>query len=282
MLSTRDILRKIKVVTNIQQICKAMKTVSSIKLKKAEESVQSALPYSLGIKKIVLTLTNIERENPLFKENLDAKTRAVVVIGADKGLAGSFNTNLLRHATQYIQGLKGDVVTVPIGRKVYDNFSYKKFDIDSGVPLIGGTPEFYTYAAIADHLVDLYLKGKINGADIIYTHAGGKVYTEQLLPISKSNDAQIEEEQTPQDMIFEPSAGKILSRLLPRYLRTIIYSSVLSSVAAEHSARVAAMSMASDNAEELIGNLETEYNKSRQTTITNELIDIVGAAEALN
>jgi len=281
MLSTRDILRKIKVVTNIQQICKAMKTVSSIKLRKAEESVQAAVPYARGIREMVAMLTNIERDNQLFKENNEAETRAVIVIGADKGLAGSFNANLLRFASQYIQKFD-KVITIPIGRKVYDQFTYRKYNIDSGIPLIGGNPEFYTYAAIADHLVEIYLKGDINGADLVYTHPGGKVFAEKLLPIENTDSANNDEISTPSDIIFEPSAPAILKDLLPRYLRTILYSAVLSSIAAEHSARVAAMSLASDNAEELIGNLQTEYNKSRQTTITNELIDIIGAAEALN
>ena len=275
MLSTRDIQRKIRTVRNIQQICRAMKTVSSIKLRKAEERILAARPYADALRAMVMNLGDIgDIEHPLLATR-DVERAGVVAISADKGLAGSFNTNVVRDASNLVRA-RQQVRTIPIGRKMTDAFRRNGFVIDTAFSPIGSAPEFGEFAALADYIGDRYLQGVWDRVELVYTQYGGRVVILQLLPIIPP-----EEEELPKDFIFEPSPAVILDQLLPRYLRTILYTAVLSSVASEHAARVSAMSLATENADELITSLTMEYNKSRQAMITNELTDIVGAAEAL-
>ncbi len=274
MLSTRDIKRKIRTVRNIQQICRAMKTVSSIKLRKAEERTRAAQPYAMALRDAVTRLGGVDYPHPLLEIREVAHT-GVVAISADKGLAGSYNANLVREATNLVRGLT-DVSVVPLGRKISDAFRRQELTVETGLYQLGAEPQFRTIAALADHIGELYTNGVWDRVYLVYTQFGGRIATQQLLPIEAPK-----EEVAAGDFIYEPNAGVILDQLLPRYLRTMLYTAVLSSVAAEHAARVAAMSLATENAEDLISRLTLEYNKSRQQTITNELGDIVGAAEAL-
>lgn len=275
MLSTRDIKRKIRTVRNIQQICRAMKTVSSIKLRKAEERILAARPYSDALRSMVMKLGNItDLQHPLL-ESREVVTSGVVAISADKGLAGSFNTNVLRDATNLVKA-RQQAVTIPIGRKMADAFRRNHFTIASAISPMGTVPEFSEIAALADFIGESFITGKMDRVELVYSQYGERVSILQLLPILPPTDVD-----TPADFIFEPNPTDILAQLLPRYLRTVLFTAVLSSVAAEHAARVSAMSLATENADDLISRLTMEYNKSRQATITNELTDIVGAAEAL-
>ena len=276
MQSTRDIKRKIRTVRNIQQICRAMKTVSSIKLRKAEERIMAARPYAEALRKMAINLggSSIDYPHPLLAVR-EVNSVAVVAISADKGLAGSFNANLIRDAINLVRS-QPDAHVLPIGRKITDAFRRMNFAIDTAVSPLGNTPEFRTIAALADYIGSQYALAVWDRVELIYTQFGGRVTTMQLLPIEPPTG-----EEAAGDIIFEPDPGAILEQLLPRYLRTQLYTAVLSSVAAEHAARVAAMSLATENADELITKLTMDYNKSRQSTITNELTDIVGSAEAL-
>jgi F-type H+-transporting ATPase subunit gamma len=199
----------------------------------------------------------------------------VVAISADKGLSGSFNTNLIREASNLVRSMM-NVRTVTIGRKVTDAFRRQGFDNVAAISPLGNTPEYRAIAALADQLGEMFVRGEWDRVDLVFTQFGGRVNTIQLLPIDPPAG-----QEPSGDFIFEPNAEEILNQLLPRYLRTVLYTAVLSSVAAEHAARVAAMSLATENADELISSLTMQYNKSRQATITGELTDIVGAAEAL-
>ena len=275
MLSTRDIQRKIRTVRNIQQICRAMKTVSSIKLRKAEERILAARPYADALRAMVMSLGGeSDYQHPLLQVREVIRT-GVVAISADKGLAGSFNTNLIRDAANLVKSQSG-VRTITIGRKVSDAFRRMGFEVETSLNPLGNSPEFRTIAALADRIGLLYVQGVWDRVDLVFTQFGGRVTTMQLLPILPP-----EGEEVNANYIFEPDPAAIIDQLLPRYLRTVLYTSILSSVAAEHAARVAAMSLATDNAEDLISTLTMDYNKSRQASITGELTDIVGAAEAL-
>lgn len=275
MLSTRDIQRKIRTVRNIQQICRAMKTVSSIKLRKAEERILAARPYAEALSDMVQSLGREgEYEHPLLAVR-EVKRVGVVAISADKGLAGSFNTNLIREASNLVKA-SANVTTVALGRKVADAFRRQGFAIEAAVNPLGNSPEFRDIAALADHIGALYANGMWDAVELVYTRYGGRIERMQLLPIVPP-----EEDLLGGSVIFEPDPAAILQQVLPRYLRTVLFTAVLSSIAAEHSARVAAMSLATENADDLIDSLTMEYNKSRQATITGELTDIVGAAEAL-
>lgn len=275
MLSTRDIQRKIRTVRNIQQICRAMKTVSSIKLRKAEERIMAARPYADALRNMVSRLGYATEDSHPLLQSREVRKYGLVSISADKGLAGSFNTNLLRETMNLVRS-HDQIRMITIGRKVSDLIARQGIEVDTAISPMGVSPEYRTFAALADHIGELFVAGAWDRVDLIYTQFGGKVTTIQLLPIEPPSG-----EQGNPNIIFEPSAGDILNHLLPRYLRTVLYTAVLSSVAAEHAARVAAMSLATDNADEMIDRLTMDYNKSRQSTITGELTDIVGAAEAL-
>lgn len=275
MLSTQDIQRKIRTVRNIQQICRAMKTVSSIKLRKAEERILAARPYADALRTMVMRLgSTVDYPHPLLQVR-DVKTSGIVAISADKGLAGSFNTNLIREAT-HAANAAGSVRAITIGRKVSDAYRRLGVTVDTEMNPLGSDPEFRTIAALADHIGTQFINGAWDQVNLIYTQFGGSVVNVPLLPIQPPTGEEISG-----DFIFEPNPAAILEQLLPRYLRTVVYTAVLSSVAAEHAARVASMSLATENADDLITRLTMEYNKSRQAAITGELTDIVGAAEAL-
>jgi len=274
MLSTRDIQRKIRTVRNIQQITRAMKTVSSIKLRKAEERIRAARPYADALREMVARLGGVEYAHPLLQRR-EVHRVCVVAISADKGLAGSYNTNVIRDAGTLVRSL-GNALTIPVGKKVTDSFRRQGFDIDTAVSPLGGNPEFRTFASLGDHIGELYTQGLFDRVDLVYTQFGNGVQTLQLLPIEPPSDEEIFG-----DFIYEPSPSAILDQILPRYLRTMLYTAALSAVAAEQAARVAAMSLATENAEDMINQLTMEFNKSRQSTITRELGEIVGAAEAL-
>ncbi len=273
MQSTRDIQRKIRTVRNIQQICRAMKTVSSIKLRKAEERIRSAQPYADALRQLVTNLGSAELVHPLL-EIRDVQRSGLVVITADKGLAGSYNVNIIREAFALVREL-GEVQAIPLGRRAADAFRRADIAVEMSVTPLG-TPEFRTIAAVADHIGQLYTQREWDRVYLVYQRFGGRVVTEQLLPIEP-----IGADEVATDFLFEPNPAAILEQLLPRYLRTLLYTAVLAASASEHAARVAAMSLATDNAEELIDSLTLEYNKSRQANITRELTDIVGATEAL-
>lgn len=273
MQSTRDIQRKIRTVRNIQQICRAMKTVSSIKLRKAEERIRGAQPYADALRQMVSNLGHAELAHPLL-EAREVRRSAVVVISADKGLAGSYNANIIREAAALMRQLD-DAQAITLGRRVSDTFRRMSFPVDMSLnPL--GTPEFRTIAALADHIGAQYTGRVWDRVYLVYQRFGGRVVTEQLLPIEP-----LAADEGAADFIFEPDPAAILEQLLPRYLRTLLFTAVLAASASEHAARVAAMSLATENADELIDSLTLEYNKSRQANITRELTDIVGATEAL-
>ncbi|OPZ84843.1 MAG: ATP synthase gamma chain [bacterium ADurb.Bin429] len=275
MLSTRDIQRKIRTVRNIQQICRAMKTVSSIKLRKAEERILAARPYTDALSEMVAGLANSEYTHPLLAVR-EVRRTLIVAVSADKGLAGAYNTNLIRETLAQVRAQHGDVALIPVGRKVADTVRRLGYTTEAVINPLGGEPQFRTFAALADQIGELYTEEKIDRVLLVFSRFGGGITTQQLLPL-----AALDGDGATGDVIYEPSPAGILEQLLPRYLRTSLYTAVLSAVASEHAARVAAMSLATDNAEEVISQLTMDYNKSRQASITNELVDIVGAAEAL-
>jgi F-type H+-transporting ATPase subunit gamma len=278
MLSTRDIQRKIRTVINIQKITKAMKTVSNIKLRKAEERIKAASPYADALRGLVSRLDASDSNHPLMQRR-NVQNALVVSVSADKGLAGSYNSTIIKEtvltAKKWIDE-KINPLMVTVGRKVSDSIRRQGYEINTTVSPLGSHPEFSTIAALADYIGQLYIEQKVDQVDLIYTRFGEKVVNIRLLPLEPPND-----DEPTGNYLYEPTSEEILNALLPRYLRTMLFTAVISSVASEHAARVAAMSLATENADEMITDLTLEYNKSRQAAITTELGDIVGAAEAL-
>jgi F-type H+-transporting ATPase subunit gamma len=276
MQSTRDIQRKIRTVRNIQQICKAMKTVSSIKLRKAEERIVAARPYADAMRAMTAGLTEAEATHPLLAVRDEVRHVGLVAISADKGLAGGYNTRLLREVITFVHEQTAPVRVFPIGRKVADAARRLQYEVASPISPMGSEPQYRTFADLADAIGQQYALGELDRVVLVFTLFGGPVTVQQLLPITAPEGVE-----PAGDVIYEPNPAAILNELLPRYLRTMLHTAVLSAIAAEHAARVTAMTLATENAEELIAKLTMDYNKSRQAAITGELGDIVGAAEAL-
>ena len=259
MLSTRDIKRKIRTVQNIQQICRAMKTVSSIKLRKAEERIVAARPYATAMREMVASWGHVNIRTRCWK-CARCGTPRVVAISADKGLAGSYNTNDHSRGCRLVLQLNASARACLSGER--SPILSPCRDSRSKLPslLSAPRPEFRTIAALADHIGEQYTTRRVGPRRLdLYRIRRASDDTCNCCPFNRRSGRK----RSPISST-NPMPAPFWSSLLPRYLRTVLYTAVLSAVAAEHAARVAAMSLATENADELIGKLTLEYNKSRQ------------------
>jgi F-type H+-transporting ATPase subunit gamma len=281
--SQREIRRRIGSVRNIKQITRAMQFVAASKLKRAQDATLAARPYSEKIDEVLADLATVlgGEEHPLL-EKREGGTRYIVLITTDRGLAGSLNTNLVRFAAREITEQGGDLALVTVGRKGTAGMRRSRVPIAASFDGFGDKPLFSDVTPLARLLVDDYLKPVVNRIDIIFPRFVSTLVQrpemDTLLPIEPSEDTSgIPGNQ----FIFEPDPGAVLRQLLPRYVATRLYQAVLEATASEQSARMVAMRNATDNAEELIGDLTLTYNKVRQSNITREMIEIATGANAL-
>jgi F-type H+-transporting ATPase subunit gamma len=288
MATLRDIKRRIRSVESTQKITKAMKLVAAAKLRRAQERVLGARPYAQKMVELLGSLVGLAGDDghPLLAQRTGGRKR-LVVITADKGLCGAFNSNVLRASLSFIRETGNvDVTLVVVGRKARDFYRRREWAIKA--EMLGFFDRLaYSHAQeIAAPLMDSYLAGETDEVHLIYNEfrsvAVQRVTRQQLLPIQA--DAAAGEGAGAaggEDYIYEPSPEAILGALLPRYVTTQVYRALMESVAGEYGARMTAMESASKNAKEMIGVLTIQYNKARQERITKELLDIVGGAEAL-
>jgi len=272
--STRDIRNKIRTVRNIEQICRAMKTVASIRLRRAEQRVLRSRPYHEKLTRLVETVAAVTREHPYLQPRPIRKI-GLVLVTSDRGLCGGYNAMAIRQA--FAARPPEGTLAIPVGRRGLLHFRRAGYEIaDEMVPL-GGEPSVPAVRALAERLGERYVRGDIDRLLLVYTRfLGGtrtEVKTAVVLPVQPADVGFTE-------AIFEPEPSEMLPGLMERYLESEILAAVLESSASEHAARVAAMTAASDNADEMIGSLTLDYNKARQAGITAELIEIVSAAEA--
>lgn len=286
MATLRDIRRRIRSVESTQKITRAMKLVAAAKLRRAQERILSARPYAIKMAELLSSLVSRteSEEHPLLTRRPPARRR-LVIITADKGLCGAFNSNVLRASLAFLREAgQTDVTLVVVGKKARDFFRRRQWEVKS--EMLGFFDRLaYSHAQeLADQLMNEYLSGEVDEVHLMYNEfrsvAVQRVKREQLLPIEP---AQVPgaEEAAGGDYIYEPSPEAILAALLPRHVTTQVYRALMESVAGEYGARMTAMEAASKNAKEIIGVLTIQYNKARQERITKELLDIVGGAEAL-
>jgi|SRR5437870_2304384 F-type H+-transporting ATPase subunit gamma len=291
-----DIRRRLKSVKNTQQITKAMKMVSAAKLKRAQDRVVTARPFANKMMAVLSELAGTTDENfhhPLLDVREDERY-LVVLVTADKGLCGAFNTNLIKAAQAFIRDHPGKRIEVlAIGRKGRD--FYRRRDsmlVGEYVGLTGkGRVEFSEALEVAHDVIKRFTEEKeIDKAFVIYNEFKSvlqqRVMVEQLLPVSRATAKTEETTSTAQpltlvDYIYEQPPSEIFSRLLPRLVETQIFRALLESVASEHGARMTAMDSASKNARELIDSLTLNMNRVRQAAITNEIIEVVSGSAAL-
>ncbi len=284
MPSLLDIRRRIRSVKNTQQLTKAMKTVSAAKLRRAQERVFSARPYAEQLKKVLGNMTaRLENiEHPLLRVRPEERILFLVVT-ADRGLCGAFNSNILRSATAFLrEHASQKVLLATAGRKGRDFFKRRGLPIMAEYVNIFSKLDYGHARDIAESIIQAYTQAEVDAVYIIYNEFKSviqqRVVVEKVLPLGK---IEIQGSEVQLDYIFEEPPQEIFNRLLPRYVEIQIYRALLESAAAEHGARMASMDTASRNAGEMIDMLTLNMNRIRQAAITREIIEVVSGAGAL-
>ncbi|RPI75436.1 MAG: ATP synthase F1 subunit gamma [Ignavibacteriales bacterium] len=287
MATLRDIKLRIKGVQNTQQITKAMKMIAAAKLRKAQEGILNARPYA---KKIATMLSHLvteeyKAENPYIAPR-EVKNAAVIVVTADRGLCGAFNTNIVKTSVRYIDGLRNESVNPVVfcvGKKGYDFFNKQDYNLAGHSTGIFNQLQYESALNVSKQLIEMFLNGKVDRVVIIYNEFKSviqqRIVTEQFLPIPVEKEDQ--EKKTEPNYIYEPDQESIFNYLLPKHLKAQMWRIFLESNAAELGARMTAMDNATTNAKELIRSLNLTYNKERQAAITKEILEIVSGANAL-
>jgi len=286
MATLRDIRRRIRSVESTQKITRAMKLVAAAKLRRAQERIVAARPYAAKMAELLGNLVSAGAgegaPHPLLAAR-EGPRRQIVIITADRGLAGAFNSNVVRRALEFIrQSSAPDVTLVVVGRKGRDFFRRRGYAIKHEMLGFWDRLAYAHASELADYLMGRYLDGEVDEVHLLYNEfrsiAVQRPVREQLLPIPR---AKAEDGAGAVDYIYEPAPEAILGDLLPRHVRTQVFRALMESLAGEYGARMTAMEAATKNAKEMIGVLTIQYNKARQEKITKELLDIVGGAEAL-
>ena len=287
MASLQDIKRRTKSVKSIQQITNAMDMVATSRMRHAKEAANANRPYAEKVAQVVQEIAVTvggEFSHPLLEKHENGH-RLVLVMAADKGLAGAYSSNACKEAAAAVQD-KANTELIAVGRKARDFFSRRGYKVAGSYVGFSEKPNFEQARTIANNLIERFQTGEISDVQMVYTRFVSAIscvpQTVQLLPFSDEMMAGQKETAGPkQEYIYEPSAEEVLGFLLPQYLYTTVYAALLQSAASELSSRMNAMSNATDNAAELIAKLELHYNKVRQAGITTELNEIVSGAEAL-
>jgi F-type H+-transporting ATPase subunit gamma len=289
----KEIRGKIKSVENTKKITKAMEMVAASKMRKAQERMRQARPYSDKVRNIAANLSqaNPEYRSPYMREGSSSKVAGFVLVTTDKGLCGGLNTNILRALTQRMKDAQAAgqaVEVVAIGNKGFGFMNRIGGKVVSHAVQLGDAPQLERLIGPVKVLLDAFVAGKVDSVHFCYTKFINTMkqepVIEQLLPLSAERLAQTEAEKSQYgwDYLYEPDAPSVIDNLLTRYVEALIYQAVAENMASEQSARMVAMKAATDNAGTLIGELKLVYNKTRQAAITKELSEIVGGAAAIS
>lgn len=283
-MSLKEIKTRIASVAGTRKTTSAMKMVSSVKLRKAQQSIQYALPYVEQLDHIMESLSRapgVGVISPLVVER-EVRNIAVVCFSSDSSLCGGFNSNIIRHAKSLIsKSMETDAqpLVYTVGQKIADALEKQGFEINRGYSSLMEKRLYDDAASLADDLMEMFREGHLDKVVLSYTHFVSpgcqRIVDEQLLPVSVPEG----QENAVTDCILEPSASKLVEELLPKVIRMKLYSAVLDSYASEQAARVVAMQAATENADRLTEELTLQYNKLRQQAITNELLDLAGGLQ---
>lgn len=300
MATERELNKRIRSVRNISQVTSALSAVSAAKASKAQKQVEASRDYARKAYEILVNVASQasagETRHPLLTPREEIKNSAVIVITADRGLAGAYNANIVSYAERFIRALPHPARVISVGRKGHSLLVRRGYNVVALFDNIPDQPSLYDTSPIVDIVIHDYLTGVVDDVFIAYTDFVSLVTREltvhQLLPlkpldleamaISEYVSTIEAEEAAARVYNYEPDAEAILNEVVPRFTEMQIYQAVLEAKASEHSARMVAMNNATENAGELIDYLILERNKARQASITNEILDIVGGAEALS
>ena len=281
--TTRDLKRRIRGISNTRQITKAMELVSSAKLKRARERLEKSRPYYntvlSNIQDILATTGNMK--HPLL-DNREVKSSLYIVVSADRGLAGGYNAGVIRLAENKIREDNIDAKIIAVGSKARDYFKKRGYDLVGDFVGISEEPEFADARKIGNIALELYKNKDIDEINIVYTKFLGTISQEptilKLLPSTEVHEGSSERRTVTE---FEPSTEEVLSYLIPKYIQSTIYGALIEASSSEQAARRVAMEAATDNADEMIDELNISYNRARQAAITMEITEIVSGADAL-
>jgi len=283
MATLKQIRQRIRAAKNIQQITKAMKLVAAARLKKASDRVLEARPYADKLREIMGSLSAGGElpAHPLLQRR-EVERALVIVLTSDRGLAGAFNTNLLRRASDFLKKGEFEPTLITYGRKASQFFAKRGYTIISSVSAPSAGARLEDAVAITKGARQMFESGEVDAVYVVYSKFISAIrqvpQTVQLLPIETP---QVEGTNSG-DVSFEPSAEAVLDTLLPRYFQTLVWQAMLESTASEFGARMSAMTSATDNAGKMIQSLTLKANRERQAAITKEILEVVGGAEALN
>ena len=290
MGNLKEIRTRITSIESTQKITSSMKLVSAAKLRRAQTAIQHLRPYSQKLNEILNNLADSNtggEQLPLF-EARDPEKIIIVVITSNKGLCGAFNSNIVKAVNHLVaekyaaQHEAGNVQLVCFGKKGKDQLN-KFYPVLYYNEKLLDSPDFAETSAVTDDLVQRFIHHEVDKVDIVYNQflnaATQQVTVEDYLPVTSMAD---DEKKVTNDYIIEPSADQLLKELIPKILRTQLYKTLSDSIASEHGARMTSMTKATDNATEILRELRLKYNNARQSSITNELIEIVSGANALN
>ncbi|WP_304344428.1 ATP synthase F1 subunit gamma [Chryseobacterium koreense] len=282
MANLKEIRGRITSISSTMQITSAMKMVSAAKLKKATDAIVMLRPYSEKLQEIienVSSATDLE-EVATYTAEREVKKILYIVVTSNKGLAGAFNSSVIKELNHAIGNTQHEVEILSVGKKVFEAVKKSRTVYDNQSAIFDSM-SFEAVSNFMEHVMKDFRDGKFDQVFVIYNKfinaATQEVKTEQVLPIAMAEKT----ETANTDYIFEPNAKEILDVLIPKSIKTQVYKSVLDSIASEHGARMTAMHKATDNAQALKNDLVIFYNKARQAAITNEILEIVGGAEAL-
>ena len=282
MANLKDIRDRIKSIRNIQQVTKAMKMVAAAKLRKAQERMEQARPYEQRLSKVIHSLlTDVDRSLLPLLDVREVKRIAVVVFTSDRGLAGSFNSNIIRRAEEEIKSFGREVSDlICIGRRGRDYFRKRDYNVVKDYADFWSDLNFTHAMEFGEELIELFVSGKTDEVHIVYNWFKSvgtqEIRMERLLPLVYEG-----EEQSLSERLYEPSKEELVRSLIPRHMNVEMWKYLLESFASEQAARMVAMDNATENAGELIHDLRLEFNKLRQASITKEVLEIISGAEAL-
>lgn len=294
MATLRDIKNRITSVQSTRQITRTMEMVSTAKIRKAQERIENARPYALAMTEVLGNVVKAagDVKHPLLEVREDRSKVCLIAVTSDRGLAGAFNSNIIRMTERTMaeleeQGLEVELIVV--GKKAVGYFRYRGIEPAMSLVGISDKPTYANARQIAARVMDEYSDARLDAVYVLFNRfkslAEQKPETHQLLPIEHSvldqAEADVEARGLSLEYLFEPSSEQVLKNLLPTYVEALIYRSVLESAASEHAARRTAMKSATDNATEMITTLTRSYNRARQAAITTEIAEIVGGAAAL-
>jgi len=294
MASVQDLKRRIRSIRNTRKITKAMELVASARLRRAEARIEAMRPFADRMTELMIgtARASTSLQGLALLQRREVRKAAIIPLTGDRGLAGAFNAQVLRHAFALERQLRGDGVEVHwlvAGKKGRSTLSFRRYEIDQSWIGFSDRPSYHDAQAIARKAAELYENGDVDRVVIIYNEFVSalvqRVVERDLLPIPEEALARDEEAEHDQallgDFIYEPEPEEILQRLLPVYVETELYRALLESAASEQGARMTAMRNASGNAADLISSLTLDMNRARQAEITQEILEVVAGADAL-